>query len=251
MRIVSYNVNRFNRTHDWYRNGDLTLCEREKNADKIVKYITKHIQSKEDIAFLQEFPYYKNGTKGIEYDEWEKRFEKYGLTIKRSYAEGLNLTVAVVKKNTLWKKIGKSEKSISFGEDGKDYLNKYIEVSKDNVNIIGMHSPDARTLYEGLEKIGDNETPSFIIGDLNSGDYIVKDSDQAKEENCQYYRNIIDEFGYTDLCNNAVTFPVADTPIDHCLMKKDIRKLYDVVSVDVSKKDMSDHYPIIVELKNK
>lgn len=56
MRVVTWNVNRFNGTRDWYHEGDLEISERLVYAQKIVEKLKTIIETEDDIAILQEVP---------------------------------------------------------------------------------------------------------------------------------------------------------------------------------------------------
>ena len=69
MRVVTWNVNRFNGTRDWYHEGDLEISERLVYAQKIVEKLKTIIETEDDIAILQEVPFNRN--------EWEHGYDSF------------------------------------------------------------------------------------------------------------------------------------------------------------------------------
>ena len=207
------------------------------------------------MAVLQEFPYYGyNGSiqyECIEYRKWKSLFEKNNLTVIEPYGKGLNVTVAVVpKQESVWKKTDGDGCKTSF-KDG--YLNKYIELLKE-LRILGIHLPSSSVLLPLLYGMGEVDRPDVILGDFNSGDYVIGNRwDAEREHERQQYRNLINVYGYTDISGGSVTNHITGSSIDHFLIKNTVLLRCNIknVFIDDNKKDFSDHYPIIVELEKK
>lgn len=64
MKIITWNINRFDGVWDWYeKKKDKDTKYREKMAKAIIGYLVKLISNEDDVAVLQEFPYYEyNGS---------------------------------------------------------------------------------------------------------------------------------------------------------------------------------------------
>ena len=60
MKIITWNINRFDGVWDWYeKKKDKDTKYREKMAKAIIGYLVKLISNEYDVAVLQEFPYYE------------------------------------------------------------------------------------------------------------------------------------------------------------------------------------------------
>ena len=256
MKIMTWNINRFGGLWDWYKeNKDKDDEDREKMAEAIINYLVQLISNEDDLVVLQEFPYYgyNGGIKSdcIEYNKWKSLFEKYNLTVIEPYGKGLNLTVAVVsKQKSVWKKTDGDDCKTSF-KDG--YLNKYIELLKE-LRILGIHLPGSSVLLPLLCGMSEADRPDLILGDFNSGDYVIRNRwDAEREYERQQYRNLINLYGYTDISGGGVTNHITGSSIDHFLIKNTVLLRCDIkeVIIDDKKNDFSDHYPIIVELEKK
>lgn len=258
MKIITWNINRFDGVWDWYeKKKDKDIKYREKMAKAIIGYLVKLISNEDDVAVLQEFPYYEyNGSIQWgcdEYSNWTSLFEKNNLTVIEPYKKGLNVTVAVVpKQKSVWKKTDGDDCKTSF-KDG--YLNKYIELLKE-FRILGIHLPSSSVLLPLLHGMGEADRPDLILGDFNSGDYVIKNRwDEERECERQQYRKLINVYGYTDISGGGVTNHITGSSIDHFLIKNTVLFRLDIknVFIDDNKtlSTLSDHYPIIVELEKK
>lgn len=57
MKIITWNINRFDGVWDWYeKKKDKDTKYREKMAKAIIGYLVKLISNEDDVAVLQEFP---------------------------------------------------------------------------------------------------------------------------------------------------------------------------------------------------
>ena len=257
MKIMTWNVNRFGGVWDWYKEkNDKDKQGRKEIADVIINYLVQLISDEADVIVLKEFPYYglNNGRiqhATVEYNDWKSLFEEKGLTVIEPDGKGLNVTVAVVpKKESVWVKTYGDDCKTSF-KDG--YRNKYIELLNE-LRVLGIHLSSSSVLLPLLYGMGEADKPDLILGDFNSGDYVIRDRwDAEREYERQQFRNLINTYGYTDISGGVVTNHITGSSIDHFLIKNTVLLRCEIknVSVDESKKDYSDHYPIIVELKKK
>lgn len=199
-------------------------------AKAIIGYLLPLISNEDDVAVLQEFPYYEyNGSIQWgcdEYSKWTSLFEKNNLTVIEPYKKGLNVTVAVVpKQKSVWKKTDGDDCKTSF-KDG--YLNKYIELLKE-FRILGIHLPSSSVLLPLLYGMGEADRPDLILGDFNSGDYVIKNRwDIEREYERQQYRKLINVYGYRwdDSCIKATLLLHAKTEheIEEINWKYELRK---------------------------
>ena len=72
MRIMTWNVNRFDGTWDYYRKQhDIEMPERIIYAKRILEKLSKALLSLDDIVILQEVPYRGDDRE----DEWERNWK--------------------------------------------------------------------------------------------------------------------------------------------------------------------------------
>lgn len=259
MKIITWNINRFDGVWDWsYEKKDNDTEARKNMAKEIISYLVPLISNEDDVAVLQEFPCYGWYNGRIQYDcdeysKWISLFEDNNLTVIEPYGKGLNVTVAVVpRQKSVWKKTDGDDCKTSF-KDG--YLNKYIELLEE-FRILGIHLDSSSVLLPLLHGMGEADRPDLILGDFNSGDYVIKNRwDEEREYERQQYRKLINVYGYTDISGGGVTYHKAGSSIDHFLIKNTVLLRLDIknVFIDDNKKlsTLSDHYPIIVELEKK
>lgn len=258
MKIITWNINRFDGVWNWYyKKKDKDTEYRKNMAEEIIGYLLTLISNEDDVAVLQEFPYFEyNGSiqrDRVEYDEWTSLFEKNNLTVIEPYGKGLNVTVAVVpKQKSVWKKTEGDDCKTSF-KDG--FFNKYIELLEE-FRILGIHLGSSSVLLPLLHGMREADRPDLILGDFNSGDYVIKNRwDEEREYERQQYRKLINVYGYTDISGGGVTNHKTGSSIDHFLIKNTVLLRLDIknVFIDDNKtlSTLSDHYPIIVELEKK
>lgn len=71
MKIITWNINRFDGVWDWYEKKDKDTEYRKNMAEEIIGYLVKLISNEYDVAVLQEFPYYEyNGSIQCGCDEY-------------------------------------------------------------------------------------------------------------------------------------------------------------------------------------
>ena len=79
MKIITWNVNRFDGVWDWYHfKGDLAEEEREEHAKKIVEKLSELLTNPDDIAILQEIPYYNSWRRSEnKKKEWNNKWKYF------------------------------------------------------------------------------------------------------------------------------------------------------------------------------
>lgn len=255
MRIMTWNINRFDGADwSWYeKKKDKSMDERERIADKIINVLNREVKTENDIAILQEIPYrshpYVKNTYEIE--SWKDLLKKQELEVHlpNITIEPLNVTIAVTATETVWQ--FRDKNIIKFDNDGKAYSNAYIEVYKDRVRLLGIHSKNgAAEINYALDEVDEASRPNIIIGDFNAGDWGRTHYD--KGINREEYIKLKQRFGYTDVCGGRVTNHVFNSPIDHFLITNMIGYTYDITKICINEdKSLSDHYPIIVEMNER
>lgn len=274
MNIITWNINRFDGTWDWFHQKcDIALEGRKSNRDEIVQTIKKYICGNDDIGILQEFPFKKN-----EFLIFQEEFKNAGLRVihwcedkvfikkKECYAEPKNLTVAVITNTSHWKLV---DPKIDFGEwkckweNDKlyklAYVNQYIELKNDFLNnkILGLHiNPnDAKVIWDEILNKAGNYT--YIIGDFNFNEY---KSIEGGTENFygklqeRNFRKIIDKSIVTYNPENSLEVTSVDNifisnDTDYYFLKKEICNF---CTWDNNKKRnlrLSDHYMCMVSLE--
>lgn len=247
MKIVTYNINWFRKektnviynakTKKSYDKYEIEHCNYEA-FDNICNYI-KHFfneNSDEDcIAILEEVPYCcgKYSQKHEYYKMLLSQFnnDEFELVHKKVSCNALRITVAIVKKNSRFKK------SYSFKPTVLEYL--YTEIEYKGTIIIGVHMHDDMwdELIKYLEDKQDKKI--IIVGDFNAYKECNKCDSFTKEYNKLISNNLFDTVNETTTIYN--------TPIDHILVSKSSLKNCSLSKVDKSA-SFSDHYPVICDI---
>lgn len=125
----------------------------------------------------------------------------------------------------------------------------------DDLRLLAVHSGDAYELRKLLacSKDKDSYVPDCIIGDMNSGNYSKEDEGEEFRLNRKEFIEL--SAGYVDLFQGKVTF-AGGTQVDHALLKNSavFFEKYEYENVKVDKEgttDLSDHYPILFDLRIK
>lgn len=210
MRIVTWNVNRFDGVHDWFYAGDLEIAIRKKYANKILDKIKTLITDKNDIAILQEIPFEDSEMKEV----WMKLLEKeknlvvhswfYEKGKKEGKREDLNynskhITVAITTSESDWKLRDFGNRVVKFNKTKGmyDYANRYIEMENRDMDIslLGMHvTMDNKEQWAQIHSAADNTKFTFIVGDYNINDLL-----NPSEENLRLLEN-----NYKRMINNDI-----------------------------------------------
>lgn len=254
---MTWNINRFDGEWNWYdKKMDLIEEKREEIAKETIRIISQYISNENDVAILQEFPFFKMPfNREVEYDKWKQFFKLSGLKVIGPYGTGNNRTVAVVPRND-WEKI-----TPSFFEDSKDYLNKIVVIKKNSAIFVGVHIPDlrrqetesdkkaVRDLWLRLIEFCKKYNPDAICGDFNT------DSELDEEGNDVPQFSLMEELkkiGYIEAQGEATRNKPGDNPtyrnvshVDYILIKKDI-KTNTYIKDPIS---LSDHIPVIAEIE--
>ena len=151
----------------------------------------------------------------------------------------------VPKQKSVWKKTDGDDCKTSF-KDG--YLNKYIELLKE-FRILGIHLPSSSVLLPLLHGMGEADRPDLILGDFNSGDYVIKNRwDEERECERQQYRKLINVYGYTDISGGGVTNHITGSSIDHFLIKNTVLFRLNIKTFLLMIIKHCQHCPIIIQL---
>lgn len=282
MRVVTWNVNRFNGINK----GDLEISERLVYAQKIVEKLKTIIETEDDIAVLQEVPFTErpggNGWEGWnKFEGWKQLLEKdfevhswFSEEYKKQKKDrrpdfqyrAQSITVAITMKNSKKWQLRKfnEDKVIKFKiTKGKhDYANRYIEMENGNISLLGIHvtadsdknekkQQDYKMQWDQIKSaasVKDSRKFTFIVGDFNTNDLKYKSN-----TNMQY----LEEKGYIRLiANNIITFNQGSTSIDNIFINQNAGFDINNVRVDViddcfmlhNDKRYSDHNICICEL---
>ena len=256
MKIMTWNVNNFNgeswnpKVNSW---GNNDIEKRKENASKIFKEVTSIIDSENDIAILQEFPYHENKWKeyfDINYTGYRIISWYYNESDRKFCADAkYGITIAVVKKDNNWTLRSLSEHS--YNNKKVDYSNRYIEVynKNKNINLIGVHPRNAYALREWLcQDCMKDFSPDIIAGDFNAGNYIKDHSDYEFELNRGEFLRLTE--GFIDVCQgNATTNYNPPTQIDHILIQNSEKFVGKIRERNVFySMDYSDHYPLFADI---
>jgi len=226
MKIITWNVNRCNGTWDWvYNDCDLAIDGRERYAERIVKKIVEHVQEKDDIAVLQEFPM-----------DMKKIIEKYlgkELSLHTWYLDGEEAeeklpmnpkvaTVAITKSDSSWQKIPFDEQIMLYQKSGErfDFANRYIVMHNINTdrNLLGIHmkmksvkdNKDYDAMWQGV--YNNIQKFAYIIGDFNNNE-LIQEGKYAKLKKKGYSQMIEDDI---------ITYNKAMSSIDNIFIRSDI-----------------------------
>lgn len=208
MKIMTWNVNRFNGTWDYFHNGyDLQQKAREEYVDTIIGKMKEYLVDEDDIVVLQEVPYcIKN------YNEWERlwkpRFESKELFTFSNLDIGKKCdnkelyydisqthTVAITTNKTNWesiKIIDDLKVLLDLNEDGKrPYVNKYVEMYNGScdMSLIGVHMNWEMKYWSKLASKAN--VFSFIVGDFNYNDLLKNDYNDNEKNRKRQYDNIL------------------------------------------------------------
>lgn len=245
MRVVTWNVNRFNGTRDWYHEGDLEISERLVYAQKIVEKLKTIIETEDDIAILQEVPFNRNEWEGVkEFEGWGKLLEKdfgvhawFNEEYKKqeedrrkdfNYEQSNNFTIAITMKQSRWRLRTFDNRFINFGEeDGMhNWANRYIEMENGKISLLGIHvtAYDEKKEKEGQSydiqwkqirsAAGATEGAkfTFIVGDFNTNDLKYKSNTNMQDLEGKDYVRVIK--------NDIITNNRECTSIDNIFIDK-------------------------------
>lgn len=266
MKIMTWNVNRFNGTWDYYRkHHDIEMSERIIYAKKILGKLSEALLSLDDIAILQEVPYRGDNRE----DEWERNwkdlFEDLSVMFwfkdepegkDFNYNGTKNVTIAVTKKNGNWKLRPFELRAIKFGKTKKcwDYVNRYIELENGELSLLGVYISIGAG---GQLKAVSESKFSLIAGDFNYNSLIKDKNEENYRSYCklnQAYEQLIPEDVITD--NKTIA------GIDKILINKSLSETckYSICVMDYcfiqetqpyEKKRYSDHNLCISEIEKK
>jgi Endonuclease/Exonuclease/phosphatase family. len=215
--------------------------------------VIKHLENKNSIAILQEFPY--------------RNEKEFLLNFKEYFQEDIYDCIynAVNKANFVTVAIAKKRLNIKDDEGlitktdinaNVDYACRYVSFKIDKkgfegLKILGVHVP-AKDQSDLRKKLSEkpNYHPNIILGDFNAGNYIKNDPQKDAEFSPHRIEYLLLTEGYIDLVQGQYTFKYK-THIDHVLLENSnefISKYkYSNVYVD-QELELSDHYPITFEL---
>lgn len=227
MKIITWNVNRFDGICDWYKYGDLPIEERVEVVKKIIEKISELLTTSDDIIILQEIPYRDADWN----DEWKKNWEKYFENFKVmfwfknepkrkdfNYKYSKNVTIAVTKEESNWNIRPYEERKIKFKKTKGcyDYMNRYIELKNGELSILGFHlsmGKDGQEQWDQIHSVANNSEFSFIVGDFNVNDFLYPLDNELCELETKYNRLI---------GKDIITQNQALTSLDNIFVQKEI-----------------------------
>lgn len=232
--IISINVNGFC--------GCCNKCKPNNKGSKCFEirrsYIKKiktfiNINNENDLAILQEIPY-----EDKMYNFLEEEFADFEILKPnhlQSYAK--QCTIAIFSPKSNWER---AEEGLKYSKDEKgefDFGNKFVELQLGEINLLGVHMPDDKNMWENLiSTIKDKNKFSIIVGDFNAHENIHRGMDKISDD-----LKKIRECGYKDLVSNdLVTYYHAMTTIDHLFYQTN-RKELENTSLNVIPTNLSDH----------
>lgn len=218
MKIMTWNINRFNGIWNSYYNGfNLHQKAREEYADKITDKLREFLVDENDIVVLQEVPYVLENK-----NEWEqlwkptiekkKLFTFSNLDIgKKCNYNGLwytshTQTIAITTEASNWKSVEKMDDlKLRFDEDKENnkrpYTNKYVEMYNATINmsLIGVH---LNSEEEYWKKLAENANEfAVIVGDFNYNSLLNNNDRKREEKYCEVlktHKQVIPEDLITD-----------------------------------------------------
>ena len=206
MKVVTWNINRFDGVWDWYNNGDLPMPQRKECANKITEKLSELLTTMEDIAILQEVPYRGAGWK----DEWNEHWksflnERFKVMLwfdneperkDFNYSSSKNVTIAITKKGSNWAIRSYESRAVKFGETNgcSDYVNRYIELVNGNMSLLGFHlssyKDGGEEQWKQIHSVADSSMFSFIVGDFNVNDFLYPFQNDLRRLEKNYDRMI-------------------------------------------------------------
>lgn len=229
MKIITWNVNRFDGVWDWYsKQKDRPDNIRKEIAKKIIEKLNVLLTTSEDIAILQEVPYCAGEWKS----KWKEMFAEFKIMFwfdceryRKDFNYGSkNITMAVTKSDSNWDISAFDKRKVRFDESRSenggywDYANRYIElVNKDKaMSILGFHlsqGEDGKKQWDKIHESADNAEFTFIVGDFNINDLKNSSNTELKVLEKEYKRTIN---------NDIITQNQALSSIDNIFVKSDI-----------------------------
>ena len=203
MRIMTWNINRFNGIWNSYHNGfDLRQKAREEYADKITDKLREFLVDENDIVVLQEVPYVLENN-----NEWEQlwkptiekkelfTFSNLDIGKKCNYNElwytSYSQTIAMTTKESNWKSVEKIDKlnlKFDLDKNKRPFANKYVEMYNATIDmsLIGVH---LNWEEEYWKKLAENANKfAVIVGDFNYNSLLKNDKNierKRKEKYCE------------------------------------------------------------------
>lgn len=199
MKIITWNVNRFDRDHNWYiphkAPDDLPVPERKECAEKIILKLSELLTSPDDIAILQEVPYHKEWE-----TTWKVLFENFETSLwfdaepKREdfNYNSTNITIAVTIKDSNWTLRPFDSRKVKFGKEKAcwNYVNRYVELENGSISILGLHLNFDPDQWQPILDASNNSEFSFIVGDFNINDLLYPSQDELNKLEKSYNRLI-------------------------------------------------------------
>lgn len=256
MEILSFNVNQFLQKESWteYTSTEIAKSElQEKNIEQLSKYLLDFLnQNKNNLVILQEVP--KNSAV---FKKFMEKFDPYDdpyeiiLPCAIKDRHPVFVTMAISRKNWVERPFPLSSCHRGANEV-PSYYNRVVVVENKNKNIVvvGVHipaasyEPAASVLWDDIFYYCKQKNPQIIIGDLNVD----------KEQTIQARKlSELKAIGYEEAKGTATKIspgipPTCDTKshVDYALVKDINIESY---AIDNEHKDLSDHYPIILSIK--
>ena len=233
MNIITWNVNRFDGTLDWYNtNYDLEEEGRKFFAKKIYQKLELCLEGEDDIAILQEFPSRELKKDGdVIFEAFKNIFtDKFIVHTWYNNAEKnnvnktvLNLTVAIAKNSSAWALNSLEDRIINYGKENNkyNYINRYVELHNNriNINLFGCHFNTKNEMWKGNENI--LKEFDILLGDFNISE------EKTKKTICDELRETHHSMINTDI----VTQNQCSTSIDKIYIKKDLNVLTNSTTV--------------------
>lgn len=216
--------------------NESTFNEKNEKFGQVIKYVKRHLEKENPIAFLQEIPYVSKDTwkKHSLFLELLKEFpeDRYNIRYNIFTEKQIMMTVAIsIKDNT-----GLTDEKIYSNEKAS---NREIAVLFNDLNILGIHAKNGTENKAYLESLPDEA--DIILGDFNAGNY-------SDSENSAVFNNILKE--HVCICNMPTRVDPNTkkrTCIDHVFVKRNLVSKCSKLIVDEDI-EVSDHFPLSFEI---
>ncbi len=207
------------------RRGEGRTCK------KIVEKLSELLTNPDDIAILQEIPYYNSWRRSEnKKKEWNNKWKYFFENFKVMFwfdneqeskelfnLKAKNVTIAVAAKDSNWnlRSFQSKSKKIIFGKTkgAYDYANNYVELENGNMSMLGLHANGKKEYWKQIHEATGKSDFSFIVGDFNVNDFLYPVDNELHKLETNYDR-LIDK----DIITQNQTL----TSIDNIFVKKGI-----------------------------
>lgn len=283
IKIISWNVNAFCKTEKWDKLGKEELLNKQnKNSNEILSGIKGLLEKtgENGVLFLQEIP--KNLVQNL--DNLSELFSDYKFEKNFDKKYPNTSTIAIYKNDDKikWKNIPfNTSKALYRKRESLYYYNRCVLLESDlfQIQMLGVHipsvyhDPSALLLWDDIIEFARMKEPHIIIGDFNA------DAENTPQWRCMKELMNLDkrQYNYYPKRNSKYASYVEaegeakkkkegepktyhyenekgkeeGSHVDYALIRKDSKPKFKVekYSILTEYKDLSDHYPIMLEIK--